>query len=339
MNVAIVLAGGTGTRVGADVPRQFIKVMGKTILAYTLENFERASDIDAIEIVCHKDWKDEVRRICREYSISKFRWLTSGGSSFQQSVLNGILNLKGNLSPDDIAVISFGVSPFTTPDIISDSIRIALEHGNAISAEDSVLCTCIKDDEYSTTQSLIRETIKGFSNPWAFRFGDLCDTYEEAQRRGILSSIEPHTTSVYLALGKRLWFSKSSGHNFKITTREDIERFEGLLMLKKKQKLLMSSIMEGRKIMINYKEFEVINAMLKADSHAADIADHVYSSVHYRTFKSRDEVYALLCGLQKKGYINDSSVTEAGMREIEPLRVKNAVILSAGGGKIYIQCS
>lgn len=235
MNIAVVLAGGTGTRVGANIPKQFIEVHGKPILAYTLDNFEVDPEIDAIEVVCHKDWVDHVQEICKRYGISKLRWLTTGGDTFQESTMNGIFNLKDKINPDDIVVVSFGVSPFCTPDIINDSIRVAREHGNAISAEDSPLCTCIKDDEYSTTQNLIRETIKGFSNPWTFRYGELVEAYEEVQRRGILNDLEPHTTSVYLALGKRLWFSKSSGYNFKITLKEDLDKFEGLLLLKKKR--------------------------------------------------------------------------------------------------------
>ena len=235
MNVAIVLAGGTGTRVGANIPKQFIEVQGKPILAYTLDNFQNDDEIDMIEVVCHRDWVEEVRSICDEYHIDKLRWLTTGGETFQESTMNGIFNLKDKISPDDIVVVSFGVSPLCTQDIINDSIRIAREHGNAISAEDSPLCTCIKDDEFSSTQNLIRETIKGFSNPWTFRFGEVVEAYEEAQRRGILDKLEPHTTSVYLALGKRLWFSKSSGYNFKITLKEDLDKFEGLLLLKKQR--------------------------------------------------------------------------------------------------------
>ena len=235
MNIAVVLAGGTGTRVGANIPKQFIEVQGKPILAYTLDNFEVDPEIDAIEVVCHKDWVDHVRKICEKYGISKLCWLTTGGETFQESTMNGIFNLKDKISPDDIVVVSFGVSPFCTPDIINDSIQIAKKHGNAISAEDSPLCTCIKDDEFSTTQNLIRETIKGFSNPWTFRYGELVEAYEEVQRRGIINDLEPHTTSVYLALGKRLWFSKSSGYNFKITLKEDLDKFEGLLLLKKQR--------------------------------------------------------------------------------------------------------
>ena len=232
MNKAIILSGGTGTRVGANIPKQFIEVQGKPILAYTLENFQNDPEIDAIEIVCHKDWAQNVRDICRKYDIAKLRWLTNGGATFQKSTLNGIFNLRDKISRDDIVVIAFGVSPLCTEDIINDSIRVAKKYGNGISAEDSPLCTCIKDDEYSTTQNLIRETIKGFSCPWTFRYGELLDAYDEAIRKGILDKIEPHTTSVYLALGKRLWFSKSSGYNFKITVKEDLDKFEGLLMLK-----------------------------------------------------------------------------------------------------------
>lgn len=235
MNIAVILAGGTGTRVGANIPKQFIEVLGKPILAYTLENFQLNSEIDAIEIVCHKDWIDEVKQICDEHGISKLRWITTGGATFQESTLNGIYNLRDKISPDDIVVISFGVSPLTTEDIVNDSIRVAKKHGNGISSEDFPLCTCIKDDEEGTTQNLIRETIKGFSNPWTFQYGELVEAYDEVIRRGLLETLEPHTTSVYFALGKRLWFSKSSGYNFKITLKEDLDKFEGLLLLKQKR--------------------------------------------------------------------------------------------------------
>ncbi len=235
MNVAVVLAGGTGTRVGADVPKQFIKVMGKPVLAYTLECFQYNKNIDAIEIVCHKDWVETVKGIVKNYGIIKTRWLAEGGETFQDSTINGIFHLKEELNPDDIVVLSFGVSPFTTDEIIDDSIRVCEQHGNAIAAEDMVLCTCIKDDEYGSTQNILRESLKGFSNPWTFRYGELVAVYEEARRQGILDTLEPHTTSVYLALGKKLYFSKTNRMNFKITTKEDLDIFEGLMLLKEKR--------------------------------------------------------------------------------------------------------
>ncbi len=235
MNTAIILAGGTGNRVGGSVPKQFIKVRSKPILAYTLELFQSNPNIDAIEVVCHKDWMDEVEAICRDYSITKKRWLCTGGATFQESTINAVNNLKGKIADNDIVVISFGVSPLTPQEDINDSIRVAKEHGNAIAAADISLCTCIKDDEYSTTQSIIRETLKGFANPWTFKFGELYDTYRQAQSMGILDSIEPHTTSLYLAMGKRLWFSQYTACQSKITHKEDIDVFEGMLLLEEQR--------------------------------------------------------------------------------------------------------
>lgn len=237
MNIALILAGGTGTRVGAGIPKQFIRVQDKPILAYTLGVFEKNPNIDAIEVVCHKDWVDEVEKICVDYSITKKRWLCVGGTTFQESTINGIYNLKGRIDDDDIVVISFGVSPLTPQADIDASIQICKKHGNAIASADIDLCTCIKDDEHSTTQNIIRETMKGFANPWTFKYGELYSAYEQAKKLNILDTLEPHTTSVYLALGKRLWFSQCTTSHVKITRKEDIDVFEGLLLLNEQRKM------------------------------------------------------------------------------------------------------
>lgn len=235
MNIAIILAGGVGSRVGLGIPKQFIEVMGKPILAYTLEIFQNDVNIDAIEIVCHKDWRDKVKYICEKYGIDKKRWLCDGGNSFQESTKNGVLNLKGKIDKEDIVVISFGVSPMTPQEDIDNAIQVCKEHGNAIAAVDIDLCTCIKDDEKSSTQSIIRENLKGFANPWVFKYGELCEAYEKAERDGILDTTEPHTTSLYFALGKRIWFSQSTATLCKITRKQDLDAFEGYLLLKRER--------------------------------------------------------------------------------------------------------
>jgi len=235
MKVAVVLAGGTGTRVGADIPKQFVKVMGKPVLAYTLEIFQQNPNIDAIEIVSHQDWLEETEQIKTEYGLSKVKWITQGGTTFQESVLNGVFNLKGELSRDDIVVIVFGAAPMAVSEDIDDSIRVCREHGNGIAAADIDLCTCVKDDEFSTTQSIIRETLKGFASPWSFQFGELCEAYEKAISEGWLDTLEPHTSSLYFALGKRIWFSQYTGSQAKITTKADLDAFEGHLLLKEKR--------------------------------------------------------------------------------------------------------
>lgn len=235
MNIAIILAGGTGSRIGASIPKQFIKVQEKPVLAYTLELFQRNSNIDAIEIVCHKDWLEEVECIKSEYSITKTNWVTLGGSTFEESTMNGVFNLKGKINEADIVVISFGVAPMTTDEEINDSIRVAKEHGNGISAAKMDLLLCDMQDEYCSNTFLDRENIRGFSNPWSFRYGELLDVYAEAMEKDLIGKVEPHITSLYFALGKTIWFSKSDRRDIKITYKEDLETFEAYLLLKAKR--------------------------------------------------------------------------------------------------------
>ena len=238
MNIAIILAGGVGTRVGAEVPKQYIKIMGKQIMVYTLEKFENNPNIDAIELVCIKGDIPYVESIVKEYNITKVRWYTEGGSTFQESTLNGIFNLKDIVADDDIVLIQFAVSPMITDEIIDDSINVCEKYGNAVAADEMIMCTCIKDNEYGSSQSILRETLVGLNAPWTFKYDLVCRAYEEAIENNILDSLEPHTTSLMFALGKKIYFSKSATSNIKITRKEDLDLFEGYLLLQKSRNLL-----------------------------------------------------------------------------------------------------
>lgn len=83
MNIAVILAGGVGTRVGAEIPKQYIKILGKPVMVYTLEKFEKNPNIDAIEIVCIKGHVPYVKDLVKEYGITKVKWYSEGGSTFQ----------------------------------------------------------------------------------------------------------------------------------------------------------------------------------------------------------------------------------------------------------------
>lgn len=236
MNVAIILAGGTGARVGAAIPKQFIEVMGKPIIAYTMEIYQNNSNINAIEVVCHSDWIEKAKEIVNRYEITKVKWIIEGGTTFQESTLKGIFNLKNELSREDIILLPFAVSPMVTDEIINDAIKVCEKNGNAIPADEMIMCTCIKDNEKSSTTSIIRESIVGLNGPWTFKYGEVKDAYEIALERDMLDSLEPHTTSLYFELGKKIYFSRSATDNIKITKKEDIDLFEGHLLLKEKRK-------------------------------------------------------------------------------------------------------
>ncbi len=237
MNIAIILAGGIGSRVGADIPKQFIEILGKPILVYTIEAFQNNNDIDAIEIVCVSKYIDEMNFLIKKYNLNKVKWITEGGKDFQHSVLNGIENLKGKIKNTDIVSIHFGASPFVSSEIISDSIRVAKEKGNAISTTPFYLLSGYKDEDGEKSSKYIdRESIACMNSPHSFRFELINSIYEQGLKTGAIDRVEPHTTTLMYELGIPIYFSKGSQTNIKITTKEDLELFEGFVLYKNSKK-------------------------------------------------------------------------------------------------------
>ena len=236
MNIAVILAGGVGNRVGAQVPKQFIEVMGKPVLAYTVEVFQNHPQIDGIEVVCIESYMDYMEEMKEKYGFTKLRWVAKGGKDFQESVMNGINHLEGIASDDDIVLVHFGASPFITEDIITDAIRVCTETGNAISTTDFFLLSGVKDDERSSSTWIDRDTVACMSTPHAFRYGFIHEIYREAVETGLIHEVEPHTTTLMYKMGKKIYFSKGSQTNIKITRKEDLDLFEGYVMMKEKKR-------------------------------------------------------------------------------------------------------
>lgn len=235
MNVVLMLAGGVGARMGAGIPKQFIEIQGKPIIAHTLEILEKNQNIDAVEIACVHGYEELLRGIINKYGINKVRWICEGGPTFSLSVYNGLKNLRRELSADDLVMIHMSVAPFIGDDIIDDAIRVAQEKGNSISENPCLLCMGSHDtDEYST-KSVLRETITGLNTPQTFHFGELISLYERAEDEGILAGLEPHTTSIYYHYEKPLYFSKGSQLNIKITNQDDLDLFEAFCIMKEQR--------------------------------------------------------------------------------------------------------
>lgn len=234
MNVAMILAGGVGARMGANVPKQFVEVMGKPIIAYTLELFERSASIDAVEVVLVSGYEEKLRAIIDEYRLNKVKWITLGGDTFTRSVYNGLDNLRDTLTDSDIVMIHMSVAPFIGEDIIEDALRVCQEKGNSISENPCLLCMGTKDNDEYSTESVLREGITGLNTPQTFFFGELLDDYDRAVCGGYLDSLEPHTTSLLYHHGKKLYFSKGSQMNIKITTPDDLELFEAYCIMKER---------------------------------------------------------------------------------------------------------
>ena len=108
MATAIIIAGGSGHRMGQDIPKQFINVYDKPVLIYTLEGFQKHPQIDAIEVVCIDGWHDVLKAYAKQFNISKLKWVVSGGKTGQESIRNGVYNLEGKASDEDIIIMEYG---------------------------------------------------------------------------------------------------------------------------------------------------------------------------------------------------------------------------------------
>ena len=233
MNIALIIAGGSGKRTGQEIPKQFINIYDKPVIIYTLEGFQRHPDIDAIEVVCLDGWHDILRAYARQYDITKLKWIVSGGESGQESIRNGVFNLKGKCQPDDIIIIHDGIRPMIDEDVLSDVIVTCKKHGNAVtSLPYNEQIFRIKDEE-TTEEYIPRETLRRVMTPQAYKFDKLYWAYEKAFRENIGIHGSSYTNTMMVDLGETLHFASGSNKNIKITTVDDFELFKALLSTKK----------------------------------------------------------------------------------------------------------
>lgn len=232
MNYLILLAGGIGSRLGAGIPKQFVEVFGKPVIAYTMQKYQEHPEIDGIELVCVDGFQDELKKIAEDNQITKVIKIVKGGSEYERSIMNGVEGLKGIAKPDDIVMIHWAASPFVTEDIISDNIRVCKEKGNAMSASPAYLLYG-KNDGDRSNQNINRDTFKILAAPQSFMYKNIVSIYEEVNKRDLLNKIEAHTTAIMTELGIPIYFSKGSQTNIKITTKEDLELFTGYVLAQK----------------------------------------------------------------------------------------------------------
>lgn len=236
MNIAVILAGGVGRRMGVAIPKQFLVIRGKPVIVYTLEKFQNHSQIDEIEVVCVESYIDEVWSYKEKYGISKLRWVAKGGDTFQESASNGVFNLEDNCEAEDIIMFHMSVSPLIDDDIISDSLSVCRKYGNAISADPSIFNLCKVEDGISSDKYLLKSEYVTLNMPWTFKFGKVLWAYKKAFSENIATDVNSYLVTLMIDLGERLYFSKGSQKNkLKLTTFDDVDLFEGYLALYKER--------------------------------------------------------------------------------------------------------
>ena len=229
--IAIVLAGGSGHRMGQAVPKQFLHVYGKPVIVYTLERFQNHPLIDAIEVVCLDGWHDALWAYAKQFNISKLQWVENGGETGQESIRNGVFNLEGKAEDGDIIVIHDGIRPIVDAPVLTDVIQKAAKYGNGISSlpynEQIFIVNPV--NVKTTKQYIPRETLRRVSTPQAYKFKCLDEAYHKAFENGIGIYGSAYTNTMMVELGETLFFAAGSDKNIKLTTEDDLEMFKAYL--------------------------------------------------------------------------------------------------------------
>jgi 2-C-methyl-D-erythritol 4-phosphate cytidylyltransferase len=223
------MAGGVGNRVGAGIPKQFVEVLGKPVIAYTLQRLPPCSEIDHIVLSCVDGYQAILQKIADDNGISKVLKIVTGGRDYEHSIINGVKGLEGVAKDEDVVMIHWAASPFVSDEILKDNIRVCREKGNAMSACNAFVLYGQNNGDHADG-ILDRDTFKCLSAPQSFLYKNIVDFYRQVESQHLFDTVEAHTTSLMAALRWPIFFSKGDQTNIKITTKEDLLLFKGFVL-------------------------------------------------------------------------------------------------------------
>lgn len=234
MNYAIILAAGVGQRMrNGGLPKQFLKLMGKPIIIYTLEKFELSEKIDKVVVVCHGSYVDYMQSLLNLYQLKKVEKIIVGGHDRQSSLQRGldeVVAIGGK--ENDIVVIHDGVRPLVSERTIHENIRVAKQYGCAITVHPVTESVVITDGETAAMKDFQkRADTYSMTAPQSFQLGKIMKAYTSMD---ILDQKEMpllDAAMVYAKTGEEIHLVKEQGANIKITTPEDFYFLKAILEL------------------------------------------------------------------------------------------------------------
>ena len=228
-NIALLIAGGSGNRMGHDIPKQFMHVDGCPIIIHTMRCFQRHPDVDSIAVVCLKGWETVLQAYANQFSIDKLKYIFPGGNSGMESIHNGIYGLKdAGCGDEDLVLIHDSVRPLLSQDIISSNIAICKAYGYAITGIQCREAILESEDGFSSTTSIPRDKLIRTQTPQTFCLRNILNVHEEAKVKGIADSVASCTLVAEVG-GREMHIVPGSEKNIKITTVEDLEILKALM--------------------------------------------------------------------------------------------------------------
>ncbi len=227
--LAIIFAGGSGVRMGSAIPKQFLELGGKPVLAHTLELFERHPCIDGIYLVVNADYVERAPEFAQRWGVSKLCGVTAGGASAQESIYNGLTYAAAREPADSIVLLHDGVRPYVTPEVISANVEAVEKYGSAITYTPCYETIVLSRDGAAIESIPPRSHSYTAQAPQSFRLGGILAAHERIRARpeGYEGMVDQAT--ICFTLGIPLHLVPGNRGNVKITTPEDIISLDALL--------------------------------------------------------------------------------------------------------------
>ena len=238
MNIAIIFAGGSGVRMGAGMPKQFLEINGKPIIIHTLDNFQNNPLIDKIYVACKKEYIQDLVLMTKRFGITKVCGITEGGNTGQDSIYRGLKLALSENSRDSIVLLHDGVRPFVSEEVIEKNIKSVIEHGNAVTCTSIIETPIIsKDGITADDMPLKRETFIAQA-PQSFYLGEIIDAHEQMRAINPTYTDIADSCNLYMNLGKKMYIVEGNRGNIKVTTPEDFYILRALLQYRENEQIL-----------------------------------------------------------------------------------------------------
>lgn len=237
MNIAMILASGSGTRMGnTDCPKQFLPIYNKPLIVHTIEAFEMHEQIDYIIVVTNENYIDQVKVWCKQYDLGKVKLVVAGGSSRQISVYNGLKALKENgVNDDDVIVIHDGARPLISQTIITDNIAACIKYDavdTVIPSSDTIIRSV---DQQTIKEIQKRSELFLGQTPQTFRYKIIKGAHDYAYEHNDTDTTDD--CKLVIKMGIPVHLVNGSKLNFKITTFDDLMMLKALLKIGKSEVL------------------------------------------------------------------------------------------------------
>ena len=234
MNYALIFAGGTGQRMNTtSLPKQFLKVHDKPIIVHTVQHFENCSGINGIVVVCLYEYIDFMKELAQKYNLKKIIAIVPGGSNGQESIRNGLNELRKIAKADDIVLIHDGVRPLIDEDTICRNIECVKANGNCITTTKSTeTMLVVKNNDVIDT--INRDYSRFGRAPQSFKFFDIYEAHKKAEKECLLFIDSATLLNHY---GYKLHTIDGPVNNIKITTPIDYFIFKAILDEKESEQI------------------------------------------------------------------------------------------------------